>query len=210
MIIRLMRVLLTGMLCCLGCVGAVSTLYVDERTDYKEGASFGKAGAYERITANATYGASKMTAWMEFLKPRDPALGNGTLLYVIGKGPDEKQLLEAGFSILRFKENKPEAVRDVVSYLRYGADSILLLSDQKRFQKRVIAFASGPDAQTLATLAQGGFVKDESGRKVFDVLWVHDSEIRIEPPPEVQVHITKGKPLPALALQLHESLKAGK
>jgi hypothetical protein len=189
----------------------LTKLYVDQRTDYKEGISFGNAGPYESITANAFSGDSATPAHIQLLRPRQPTKGNGTLLYIIGKGPDEKALLEAGFMILRVRDDKPEAVRDVVEYFRYGGTGILLLSDQKRFVKRTIAFASGPDARKLAALAQGGFAKGDKDRRVFDVLWLHDSDLKIEPAPDgAQVHITKGKPLDALAIQLHNQLSAGK
>jgi hypothetical protein len=189
----------------------LTKLYVDERTDYKDGVSFGSAGPYERITANAFSGDSATPAHIELLKPRQPTKGNGTLLYIIGKGPDEKALLEAGFMILRVRDDKPDAVRDVIEYFRYGGTGILLLSDQKRFVRRTIAFASGPDARKLAGLAQGGFTKGDKDRKVFDVLWIHDSDIQIEPVPDgAQVHMTKGKPLDVLAIQLHNQLSQGK
>ena len=189
----------------------LTKLYVDERTDYKQGIAFGNAGPYERITANAFSGESAVPAHIELLKPRQPAKGNGTLLYIIGKGPEEKTLLEAGFTILRVRDDKPEAVRDVVEYFRYGGPGILLLSDQKQYVKRAIAFASGPDARKLAALGQGGFTKGDRDRTVFDVLWVHDSDLKIEAVPNgAQVHITKGKPLDVLAIQLHNQLNPAK
>jgi hypothetical protein len=191
--------------------GTLTKLHVDERTDYKQGISFANAGPYERITANAFSGDSNTPTHIDVLKPREPTKGNGTLLYIIGKGPDEKALLEAGFIILRVRGDNPAAVRDVVEYFRYGGTGILLLSDQRRFVKRTIAFASGPDVSKLAELAKGGFTTGEKDRKVFDVLWVHDSDMKIDPVPNgAQVHITKGKPLDALAIQLHNQLSSGK
>ncbi len=189
----------------------LTKLYVDQRTDYKDGTSFGNAGPYESITANAFSGDSTVPAYIELLKPRQPAKGNGTLLYIIGKGPAEKALLEAGFMILRVRDDKAEAVRDVVEYFRYGAPGILLLSDQRRFVKRTVAFAAGPDARKLTALAQGGFTKGDKDRMVFDILWVHDSDMKIEPVPNgAQVHVTKGKSLDVLAIQLHNQLTSAK
>ena len=206
-----MRVLTVGILVTASAFGALTKLYVDERTDYKQGVSFSNAGPYERITANAFSGDSTTPAFIDVLKPRDPAKGNGTLLYVIGKGPDEKALLEAGFIVLRVRGDSPAAVRDVVEYFRYGGPGILLLSDQRRFVKRTIAFASGRDAQKLAALAQGGFTKGDKDRNVFDVLWVHDSDVKIDAlPGDARVHMTKGKPLDALAIQLQNQLVEGK
>jgi hypothetical protein len=206
-----MRFLITGILASAAAFGALTKLYVDERTDYQRGAKFGNVGPYERITAHAFSGESNTPAQIDVLKPRDPKSGNGTLLYAIGKGPDEKALLEAGFTILRVRGDNPAAVRDVVEYFRYGGPGILLLSDQRRFIKRTIAFASGRDAQKLATLAQGGFTKGEKDRPVFDALWVHDSEVKIEAVPNgAQVHMTRGKPLDVLAIELHNRLSTVK
>jgi len=189
----------------------LTKLYVDERIDYKQGIAFGNTGPYERITANAFSDDSKAPAYIDLLRPRQPAKANGTLLYVIGKGPEEKALLEAGFMILRVRDDKPESVRDVVEFFRYGGTGILLLSDQRRYVKRAIAFASGADARKLAALAQGGFTKGDKDRPVFDVLWVHDSSLQIEPVPNgAKVHVTKGKPLDALAIQLHNQLSPAK
>jgi hypothetical protein len=204
-----MRVLIASFLIAAAAPGALNKLYVDERTDYKDGASFAKAGPYERITANAFYGPNDATAHFEMLKPREPRNGNGTLLYIIGLGPNEQALLEAGFTILRMRKHSPEALRDVVSYLRFGRPGILLLSDQRNYIKRAVAFASGGDVKQLAAMAP--MTVDEQGRKAFDVLWAHDSQIKVEAVPNgAQVHITKGSPLEALAIQLHSQLSAGK
>jgi hypothetical protein len=206
-----MRFLALGILTSAIAFGALTKLYVDERTDYKGGVSFANAGPYERITANAFSGDSTTPAHIEVLKPRQPKQGNGTLLYVIGKGPDEKALLEAGFIILRVTGDNPAAVRDVVEYFRYGGTGILLLSDQRQFVKRTIAFASGPDVPKLAQLAKGGFTTGDKDRKVFDILWAHDSDTKIDPVPNgAQVHLTKGKPLDVLAIQLQNQLSTGK
>ena len=197
---------MAGLLACTAAAGALTKLYVDQRTDHNEGASFGNAGPYERITANAFSGDSTTPVHIDVLKPRDPKSGNGTLLYIIGRGPDEKALLEAGFTILRVQADNATAVRDVVEYFRYGAQGILLLSDQRRFVKRAIAFASGADAKKLATLGQ-----PQSAKPIFDVLWVHDSDLKIDAVPGgAQVHVTKGKPLEALAIQLNTQLTTGK
>jgi hypothetical protein len=106
--------------------------------------------------------------------------------------------------------DNPAAVRDIVEFFRYGGTGILLLSDQRQFVKRTIAFASGPDVRKLADLAKGGFTTGDKGRKVFDVLWVHNSDMKIDAVPNgAQVHVTKGKPLDVLALQLHNQLSSG-
>jgi hypothetical protein len=210
-IIEAMRVLALGILTSTLTFGSLTKLYVDERIDYKGGINFANAGPYERITANAFSGESATPTHIEVLKPREPTKGNGTLLYVIGKGPAEKALLDAGFIILRVRGDDPAAARDVVEYFRYGAPGILLLSDQRRFVKRTIVFASGSDVEKLAALAKGGFTTGEQNRKVFDILWAHDSDIKVDPVPNgAQVHATKGKPLDVLAIQLHNQMSTGK
>lgn len=98
---------------CLPAAGEVTAIRVVERTDVLEGRAFGAAGAYERIVAKAHFaldvksiqnrpvrdldlaprnekGQVEFTADLYVLKPRDPARGNGTLLFEVsnrgGKG----------------------------------------------------------------------------------------------------------------------------
>ncbi|MBI5086397.1 MAG: hypothetical protein HZB13_17600 [Acidobacteria bacterium] len=93
--------------------GAVTSVRLVERTDVLEGRALGPAGAYERIVAKVHFaldpkteqngairdiqlapkngqGLVEFTADLYVLKPRDPAKGNGTLLFEVsnrgGKG----------------------------------------------------------------------------------------------------------------------------
>lgn len=90
--------------------GALYRIYVNERTDVLDGRSFGNAGPYERITGRAHFRidpslpANKLIADIDkaprnadglvecyadfyMLKPRDPAKGNGTLVFdVVNRG----------------------------------------------------------------------------------------------------------------------------
>jgi hypothetical protein len=66
------------------------------------------------------------------------------------------------------------AVRDFVSYLRYGGGSVVsALGDQQRFMKRSIAFGASQSGRFLRTLMYHGFNADEKGRKVLDGVWAH-------------------------------------
>ncbi len=92
---------------------AVTDVHVTERTDVEQGRAFGRAGAYERITGTVLFavdpalpanqlvkdlqyaprnaaGKVEFSADFYILKPRDPAKGNGTLLFEVsnrgGKG----------------------------------------------------------------------------------------------------------------------------
>lgn len=63
------------------------------------------------------------------------------------------------------------AVRDFVSYLKYGGDGLSVLGDQRRFIKRAIGFGVSQSGRFLRTFLYFGMNEDESGRKVFDGIW---------------------------------------
>lgn len=86
--------------------GAVTALHVSQRADVEQGRSFGSAGPYERITGTVQFAVNPnlpanrivrdlelaprdKTGLVEFsadfyvLKPRDPARGNGTVLFEV-------------------------------------------------------------------------------------------------------------------------------
>jgi hypothetical protein len=88
------------------CFGSVQAVYLDQRSDVLGGASFGAAGAYERVTAKVEFsidpklpanriirdieyapcnadGLVEFSANLYLLKPRDPKLSNGTLLFEV-------------------------------------------------------------------------------------------------------------------------------
>jgi hypothetical protein len=69
----------------------------------------------------------------------------------------------------------PAAIRDFISYLKYGTDTagINLLGDQRRFLKRAIGFGTSQSGRFLRTFLYYGFNADEKGRTVFDGLWPH-------------------------------------
>jgi hypothetical protein len=65
------------------------------------------------------------------------------------------------------------ATRDIVSFLKYTNDGVILLGDQHRYLKRSIAFGASQSGRFLRTFLYQGFNADESGRKVFDGVWPH-------------------------------------
>ena len=105
--------LLAGLVCSSVCHAALDRIYASERSDVLGGASFGSAGPYERIVGKAYFrvdpklpanrivrdidlapvnadGMVEFFADLYVLKPRDPAKGNGTVLFEVsnrgGKG----------------------------------------------------------------------------------------------------------------------------
>ncbi len=67
----------------------------------------------------------------------------------------------------------PAAVRDLVSYLKYGGPEHAMLSDQARFLKRAIGIGTSQSGRFLRTFLYYGFNQDERGRQVFDGVIVH-------------------------------------
>lgn len=65
------------------------------------------------------------------------------------------------------------AVRDFVSFLRYGTDGLSVLGDQRRFIKRAMAYGSSQSGRWLRTFLYDGQNEDEKGRKVFDAIWAN-------------------------------------
>ncbi|MBK5295039.1 MAG: hypothetical protein JJE04_25605 [Acidobacteriia bacterium] len=69
----------------------------------------------------------------------------------------------------------PAAVRDFISFLKYGssASALAVLGDQRRFIKRAIGFGTSQSGRFLRTFLYYGFNRDEENRKVFDGVWAH-------------------------------------
>lgn len=64
------------------------------------------------------------------------------------------------------------AVRDTISFLKYGGPS-LFLSDQQEHVKRAIGFGTSQSGRFLRHFLYQGFNADESQRQVFDGVWAH-------------------------------------
>jgi hypothetical protein len=295
----------------LACSAAVTKIHVEDRNDYENGRAFGAAGPYEYVKARvhytvdpklaanrmiadvdkavqATRGLVHFSADLYVIKPRDPAKGNGTILFEVsnrgGRGMmgvfqrDDQMLLEQGYTLvwvgwqwdvpgngLRVyppmtegvealirsefvpTEKTPRmnlgdrnmqgyvverdlklmvrdsrdgkrqeiaggwslaadkthlvmaagfqpfqiyeatyvtknpvvagvglaAVRDLISFLKYENNGIVLLGDQSRYLKRAIAFGTSQSGRFLRQFLYDGFNTDERGRIVFDGVWAN-------------------------------------
>jgi hypothetical protein len=68
----------------------------------------------------------------------------------------------------------PTAVRDMISFLKYGGGpEPFTLGDQRRFLKRAYGFGISQSGRFLRTFLYYGFNADEQNRKVFDGMLVH-------------------------------------
>ena len=67
----------------------------------------------------------------------------------------------------------PAAVRDFVSFLKYGGNADTLLGDQSRHLKRAYGFGISQSGRFLRKFLYDGFNQDEKGRKVFDGVMAH-------------------------------------
>jgi Alpha/beta hydrolase domain len=65
------------------------------------------------------------------------------------------------------------AVRDFVSFLKYGAPPETMFSEEHRSIKRSIGFGTSQSGRFLRQFLYDGFNADERGRKVFDGVWAH-------------------------------------
>jgi hypothetical protein len=150
------------------------TLHVQERGDYAGGKQFGSAGVYERITAVGT-NESGQTVAIEMIRPRDPALGTETLV-VLSSGGDAEllPLLQKGWHLVRIGNTQSaDAIRDLLVFLRYGGKP-LLLSDSRRFVKRVVAHVPSGAPPTYREGVSTD-AKDAQNRRIVDEL--HTSEL---------------------------------
>ena len=66
----------------------------------------------------------------------------------------------------------PAAVRDVVSFLKYGGAQTAL-SDESKYIQRVIGFGVSQSGRFLRTFLYDGFNEDENSRRAFDGVWAH-------------------------------------
>lgn len=67
----------------------------------------------------------------------------------------------------------PTAVRDMLSFLKYGGNDITVLGDQHRYLKRAYGYGASQSGRFLRTFLYYGFNADEQGRKVFDGVLAH-------------------------------------
>ena len=65
------------------------------------------------------------------------------------------------------------ATRDLISFLKYTNDGLILLGDQSRYLKRAIGIGTSQSGRFLRTFLYDGFNADENGKRVFDGVWSH-------------------------------------
>jgi hypothetical protein len=104
---------------------------------------------------------------IDYLKPRDPSKGNGTLVLLTGnsgKPGNLQPLMQRGYTVLQMKTGDAAAIREMVTFLRYGGGpDALLLGDQRRFLKRAI-LAGDPEALASILLTN----QDAKNRRLID------------------------------------------
>ncbi len=67
----------------------------------------------------------------------------------------------------------PAAIRDLISFFKYGGGPSLLFNGESRFMKRAVGFGTSQSGRFLRAYLYYGFNADEKGRKVFDGVWPH-------------------------------------
>jgi len=67
----------------------------------------------------------------------------------------------------------PAAVRDLISFLKYGIANDTILGDHRFFIKRAYGFGVSQSGRFLRTFVYYGFNRDEKSRRVFDGLIAH-------------------------------------
>jgi hypothetical protein len=67
----------------------------------------------------------------------------------------------------------PAAVRDLMSFFKYGINADTILGDHHDFIKRAYGFGISQSGRFLRTFVYYGFNQDEKGRRVFDGIMAH-------------------------------------
>jgi hypothetical protein len=67
----------------------------------------------------------------------------------------------------------PAAVRDLISFFKYGIPADTILGDHHDFIKRAYGFGVSQSGRFLRTFVYYGFNQDEQGRRVFDGMMAH-------------------------------------
>jgi hypothetical protein len=67
----------------------------------------------------------------------------------------------------------PAAVRDLISFFKYGIPADTILGDHHDFIKRAYGFGISQSGRFLRTFVYYGFNQDEHGRRVFDGIMAH-------------------------------------
>ena len=147
--------------------------YVEQRLDFQDAKSFGKAGSYELILTRVVTDAGE--GRVSVLKPRDPVLGNGTALFELNpkrkQPPSDAAQLEEGFTFVDLLWPSPttaqQAVQQVLNYLKVTGGP-MLLGDQPRFIKKVLAVNA---KSWLTKFNEAGLNKGSKDRVLIDGEW---------------------------------------
>lgn len=67
----------------------------------------------------------------------------------------------------------PAAVRDLISFLKYGGNDVTVLGDSRNYIKRAYGFGISQSGRFLRTFLYYGFNRDEHDRRVFDGVLSH-------------------------------------
>jgi hypothetical protein len=67
----------------------------------------------------------------------------------------------------------PTAIRDLISFLKYGGNDITVLGDAKNYMKRAYGFGISQSGRFMRTFLYYGFNRDEHDRQVFDGVLSH-------------------------------------
>ena len=67
----------------------------------------------------------------------------------------------------------PTAIRDLISFLKYGGNDVTVLGDAKSYIRRAYGFGISQSGRFLRTFLYYGFNRDEEGRQVFDGVLSH-------------------------------------
>ena len=67
----------------------------------------------------------------------------------------------------------PAAVRDFLSFLKYGGPDAAALGDLHQHLRRSIGFGTSQSGRFLRLFLYDGFNQDERNRQVFDAIWAH-------------------------------------
>lgn len=173
---------------------AVHRIHIEERTDVLGGAAFGKTGAYERITAKVHFRADPTSAankivrdielaprndegqveWsadLYVLKPRDPAKGNGTVLFEVSNRGGKGMLSMFNFAEGSADPREPKHFGDKM-LLEEGYTLVWLGWQWDVANKPGMMRTSIPEAKGATGLVRAQFVPDDMAAR----MWLADRD----------------------------------
>jgi hypothetical protein len=181
---------------------ALDNVYVENRTDYEKAKEYGTGGAYELLEGTVLVGGTRIP--FEYLKPRDPVKANGILLVTSGKmSARDNDLMLRGYTFLRMQTGDAAAIREFVSYLRYGAQiQTFVLADQRRFIKRAVFVGDAKSTESVVFTNA-----DPKNRPYFDAAVVTGKKANFTVPEKLTVLHAESKPADTI-VRVETELKA--